>query len=102
MKLYHHLNQNTKKELFTLKTTDSQINNILKNYIEDEFFRADDDGYINMWNLYNLFTESSKSNYIDNFLVRNANAYGFVNHLAGAIKYHTENYFLQIPNEHHN
>ena len=95
MKLYNHLDKSRKQELFDLKTTDSQINTILKNYIDDEHFRADSNGYINLWNLYNLFTESAKSNYIDNFLDRNCNSYEFVNHLGAAIKRNEENYFLQ-------
>ena len=95
MKLYNHLNKEEKQDLFDLKTTDSQINTIIKNYIEDEHFCADDDGYINLWKLYNLFTESSKSNYIDNFLSRNCNTFEFVNHLSEAIKNNEDNYFLQ-------
>ncbi|GAA4801776.1 DUF3871 family protein [Litoribaculum gwangyangense] len=95
MKLYHHLSKEQKQELFDLKTTDSQINTIIKNYVEDQYFGVDDNGYINLWNLYNLFTESSKSNYIDNFLSRNCNTYEFVNHLSGALKNNEDNYFLK-------
>ncbi|GAA4270445.1 DUF3871 family protein [Hyunsoonleella aestuarii] len=95
MKLYHHLDKQQKQQLFELKTTDSQINTIVKNYIDDPHFSADNDGYITLWNLYNLFTESSKSNYIDNFLCRNCNTYEFVNHLGAAIKNKKDNYFLQ-------
>jgi len=94
MKLYNHLDNNQKQGLFDLRTTDSQINTIIKNYVDDNNFRADSNGYINLWNLYNLFTESSKSNYIDNFLSRNCNTYEFVNHLGESIKNHEENYFL--------
>lgn len=95
MKLYHHLGKDKKENLFDLKTTDSQINSILKNYVDDAYFGADDKGYINLWNLYNLFTESSKSNYIDNFLGRNCNTYEFVNHLCETLKNNEDNYFLQ-------
>ena len=94
MKLYNHLDKTYKEGLFDLKTTDSQINSIIKNYVDDEHFRADNNGYINLWNLYNLFTESSKSNYIDNFLSRNCNTYEFVNHLGDSIKNQEDNYFL--------
>lgn len=94
MKLYNHLDNNLKQRLFDLKTTDSQINTIIKNYVDDVNFRADSYGYINLWNLYNLFTESSKSNYIDNFLSRNCNTYEFVNHLGKSIKNQDDNYFL--------
>ena len=95
MKLYHHLEKQEKQGLFNLKTTDSQINTIIKNYVDDPHFSSDDNGYINLWNLYNLCTESSKSNYIDNFLDRNCNTYEFVNHLGKAIKHKEDNYFLQ-------
>jgi len=95
MKLYHHLDRQGKQGLFDLKTTDSQINNIIKNYIDDSNFSSDNNGYITLWNLYNLFTESSKSNYIDNFLARNCNTYEFINHLVGALKDHEDNFFLQ-------
>ena len=94
MKLYNHLSKDKKQGVFDLNITDSQINTIVKNYINDTHFRADDDGYINLWNLYNLFTESSKSNYIDNFLSRNSNTYEFVNHLRAALKNQEDNYFL--------
>ena len=98
MKLYHHLDKNRKQGLFELNTTDSQINTILKNYMDDQYFGADSNGYINLWNLYNLFTESSKSNYIDNFLSRNCNTYEFINHLGRSIKNHDTNYFLHKHN----
>lgn len=95
MKLYHHLDKNQKQGLFELNTSDSQINMILKNYVNDDNFGADSEGCINLWNLYNLFTESSKSNYIDNFLSRNCNTYEFVNHLGTSLKNNEENYFLR-------
>lgn len=94
MKLYHHLDKTQKHGLFELNTTDSQINTIIKSYVDDDNFSADSNGYITLWNLYNLFTESSKSNYIDNFLSRNCNTYEFVNHLGESLKNHEDNYFL--------
>lgn len=99
MKLYHHLDKTQKQGLFELNTSDSQINTILKNYVNDENFSADSEGDINLWNLYNLFTESSKSNYIDNFLNRNCNTYEFVNHLSTSLKNNEENYFLGSHNK---
>jgi len=94
MKLYNYLNREQKHGLFQLKVTDSQINTIIKNYVDDEHFSAGPNGQIDLWNLYNLFTESSKSNYIDNFLDRNCNAYEFVNHLGTSLKDHGDSYFL--------
>jgi len=98
MKLYQYLDKTQKQGLFELKATDSQINTIIKNYMDDAYFSADSKGYINLWNLYNLFTESSKSNYIDHFLSRNCNTYEFVNHLGRSLKNQEDNYFLQKYN----
>ncbi|WP_299528409.1 DUF3871 family protein [uncultured Lutibacter sp.] len=98
MKLYQHLDKQQKQQLFDLKITDSQINTIIKNYVDDAHFGADDYGYINLWNLYNLFTESSKSNYIDHFLSRNCNTYEFINHLGRSLQNQEDNYFLQKYN----
>lgn len=95
MKLYHHLEREKRFGIYDLSTTDSQITTIIKNYVEDKHFGVDNDGYINLWKLYNLFTESAKSNYIDNFLNRNCNSYGFVNHLADSLKNQKDSYFLK-------
>ena len=94
MKLYNHLDKSQKRGLFELKTTDSQINTIVKNYVSDEAFKSDENGDINLWNLYNLFTDASKSNYIDSFLDKSCNAYAFINNLGNSIKNQEDNYFL--------
>jgi hypothetical protein len=98
MKLYNYLEKEQKQGLYELTTTDSQITTIIKNYVEDKYFGVDAGGYINLWKLYNLFTESAKSNYIDNFLSRNCNTYGFVTHLYDSLKNNRENYFLKQGN----
>jgi hypothetical protein len=95
MKLYNQLEVHKKQDLFDLQITDAQINSIIKNYASDNNFRADENGYVNLWQLYNLFTESAKSNYIDNFLVRNCNTYEFIEHLSQVIKANKPDYFLQ-------
>jgi hypothetical protein len=95
MKLYNQLDALKKQDLFDLQITDAQINSIIKNYASDNNFRADENGYVNLWQLYNLFTESAKSNYIDNFLVRNCNTYEFIEHLSQVIKANKPDYFLQ-------
>ena len=98
MKLYNYLEKEQKQGLYELTTTDSQITTIIKNYVEDKYFGVDAGGYINLWKLYNLFTESAKSNYIDNFLSRNCNTYGFVTHLYDSLKNNRDNYFLKQGN----
>ena len=50
---------------------------------------------INLWNLYNLFTEANKSSYIDSNFERNVNTYEFINYLVKSMDTNIENWYLQ-------
>lgn len=76
-RLYQHLPKKEKSNIPLLQFTDGHINTIIKDYYEDESFCRDNAGDINLWNLYNLFTQANKSSYIDTFLDRNLNAFDF-------------------------
>lgn len=54
--------------------TDSHLSLVLDGYYKDKYFGRDNDGSINLWKLYNLFTGANKSSYIDKFLERSINA----------------------------
>lgn len=92
-KMYQFLSKEEKKNLFPLSITDSQISSIVKDYYTDESF-CNRDGIINMWNLYNLFTEANKTSYIDNHLERNVSAYEFIQYLVKYLKTGEPNWFL--------
>jgi hypothetical protein len=94
MKLYHCLDKTEKENLFEILLTDSQISNVVKEYVNDINFKSQKDGSINLWNLYNLFTNSAKSNYIDNFLTRNCNTHEFTMHLLKQLKSGLKDYYL--------
>lgn len=68
------------------------INTIMKDYFEDDSFCRNEQGDINLWNVYNLFTQANKSSYLDTFLDRNVNAFDFSNGLIlalnGSSNYH--------------
>lgn len=51
---------------------DQQIGQVIRGYYEDPNFKADADGGISIWNVYNLFTEANKSSYIDSLVDRSA------------------------------
>ena len=91
-KLYQHLPKREKQNLPLLQFTDGHINTITKDYYEDESFCRNDIGDLNLWNLYNLFTQANKSSYIDTFLDRNLNAFDFTKgiqqSLNGSSNYH--------------
>lgn len=77
-RLYQHLPKKERLAIPSLNFNDSQLNTVAKDYYEDENFCRNEDGDINLWNLYNLFTQANKSSYIDTFLDRNLNAFEFL------------------------
>ncbi len=64
---------------------DSQISTIAKDYYQDERFCRNENGTINLWNVYNLFTSANKSSYIDTFIGRNINVFEFTQTIAESI-----------------
>ena len=76
-RLYQHLPKSEKHNIPLLNFNDSHINTMAKDYYEDKNFCRLEDGRINLWNVYNLFTQANKSSYIDTFLDRNLNAFEF-------------------------
>ena len=78
----------------SININDNQINSIIKDYHIDPNFARFENGTIDFWRLYNLFTEANKSSYIDTNFEKNVNAYEFINYLANFIKNDTDNWFL--------
>ena len=76
-RLYQHLPKLEKQKIPLLNFNDSHINTMAKDYYEDKNFCRLEDGRINLWDVYNLFTQANKSSYIDTFLDRNLNAFEF-------------------------
>ncbi|MFV0330883.1 MAG: DUF3871 family protein [Dysgonomonas sp.] len=85
-RLYQYLPTQQKKELPLLTFGDSHLNTIAKDYYKDNRFCKCEDGNLNLWNLYNLFTNANRSSsYIDLFIDRGANATDFVSGIASAL-----------------
>lgn len=84
-KLYQYLPKEKKSLLPQLSYNDGQLNNVAKDYYSDENFCRDTQGDINLWNVYNLFTQANKSSYIDTFLDRNVNAFDFTQGIQKAL-----------------
>jgi hypothetical protein len=76
-RLYQHLPKEEKRRIPELNFNDSHINTMAKDYYEDQNFSRLQDGRINLWSVFNLFTQANKSSYIDTFLDRNLNAFEF-------------------------
>jgi hypothetical protein len=86
-RLYQHISKPEKQRLNIPQFTfnDSQLNTIAKDYYDDDSFCRADNGEINLWNVYNLFTQANKSSYIDTFLDRNLNAFEFTKGIQKAL-----------------
>src|SRR5690606_23268705 len=64
VKMYTTLDRDKQKLLPEVLVTDGQINSIIKNYYNCPNFSRNQDGNIDLWKLYNLFTGANKSSYI--------------------------------------
>lgn len=84
-RLYNYLPKNEKLQIPQLLLNDGQVSTIAKDYYQDERFCKNQDGTINLWNVYNLFTSANKSSYIDTFSDRNVNAFEFTNGLKNTL-----------------
>lgn len=93
-RMYQHLPKDVQREIPQLMFGDQQIGSVVKDYYRDNSFCRDEQGNINLWRLYNLFTEANKSSYIDNFIDRSVNAYQFIEKIRWAIEEKSDNWYL--------
>jgi hypothetical protein len=93
-RMYHHLPSHIKQTIPEMHFGDSQINGVCKDYYKDNSFCRDDNGDINLWKLYNLFTAANKQSYIDTFADRAVSASKFVDELSHTLENKAVNWFL--------
>ncbi|MFA5566961.1 MAG: DUF3871 family protein [Acidimicrobiia bacterium] len=85
-RLYQYLPKKQKKDLPELLFGDSHLNMVAKDYYNDKRFSNCEEGYLNLWNLYNLFTNANRSSsYIDTFIDRGNNAADFIDGISLAL-----------------
>ena len=84
-RLYNYLPMESKKTIAPLLYTDTQLGTVAKDYYHDGSFCRNDQGEINLWQMYNLFTGANKSSYIDSFLDRGVNAFDFTHQIKTAL-----------------
>ena len=94
LRMYQYMDKTEQKQYLPITLNDSQINTVVKNYYHDPNFYCNEDGSLNMWKLFNLFTEANKSSYIDNNFERNVNAYDLTNNLVNSLQNQSSNWFL--------
>lgn len=94
-RLYQYLPNATRQLYPEFLFTDTQLNTVARDYYSCENFGREYNGELSLWKLYNLFTASNKSSYIDLFLQRASNASSFVGSLATALQGQNYHWFLQ-------
>jgi Domain of unknown function, B. Theta Gene description (DUF3871) len=93
-RMYQHLPKNLQSDIPQFLFGDNQLSAVCKDYYRDESFCRDDKGNINLWRLYNLFTGTNKSTYIDNFIDKSVNAFQFTEQIRWALENKTQSWFL--------
>ena len=63
-------------------------------YYQDQSFCRNQNGDINLWRMYNLFTGANKSSYIDSFLDRSVNAFEFTHKIQRGLEGNVANWYL--------
>jgi len=93
-RMYQCLSNEQKKNIPFFPLGDAQLSSVCKGYYNDENFKRNEDGSINLWKLYNLFTGANKTSYIDNFIERSAESYQFTENIKRAFQNEADNWFL--------
>ena len=93
-RMYQFLPNRMKKEIPQLLFGDTQISTVVRDYFSDKSFCRMEDGNLNLWRLYNLFTNANKSTYIDQFVERGVNAFSFTYNIKSALQNHQFNWYL--------
>lgn len=85
-RMYNHLPSTAKKKIPELLISDTQVSTVTKQYYRNPDFMKNPNGSISLWNLFNLFTDSVKSSYIDTFIDRDVNAFTFSKGISEALE----------------
>lgn len=93
-RMYNHLPGDMKTDIDPILFGDQQMSAVVKDFYKDESFCRDDQGNVNLWKLYNLFTGTNKSTYIDNFLDRSVNAFNLVDQIRKSLDHKTDCWYL--------
>ena len=92
-RMYQHIPKKLKQNIPLLLLSDSQINSVVKGYFQNQNHKSSQ-GQIGIWELYNLFTDSLKSSYIDNIAGRLSNSHEFTLRLIDNKAINKPNWFL--------
>ena len=84
-RLHQYLPKEQKRMIPMLQFNDTQVNHVARDYFQDESFARNEQGDIDLWRMYNLFTGANKNSYIDLFLQRGVNAFELASGIGQAL-----------------
>ena len=93
-KLFNAMPRNLRSGIPNLGVTDSQLSVVAEDYYKDKSHSRMEDGTIDLWRIYNLFTGANKSSYIDTILDRNVSIYKGLQSLSEAVSNKTDSWYL--------
>ncbi len=92
-RMSNYLPREHKKLLLNCGLNDSQLTTVTKQYYHDANFSSVH-GAIDLWSLYNLFTASLKSSYLDTIVDNNVAVGQFFSHLVGSLDTGHDSWYL--------
>lgn len=95
-RMFQHLPLKHRKDLQAFPLSDTQVGTVAREYYMDEAFNRRENGSIDLWRLYNLFTGANKSSYIDTFLDRGAACYNFTRFLTDELDGGARSWYLGL------
>lgn len=93
-RMYPFLPPAARNEIPQLLFGDTQMGAVVRDFYRDDSFCRMEHGNINLWKLYNLFTGTNKSTYIDQFVERGVSAFSFVYNIKSALQSNTFNWYI--------
>jgi hypothetical protein len=93
-RMYQYLPAKQKKEIDILPLSDTQLTSVARDYFQDRSFCRSENGDIDLWKVYNLFTSATKSSYIDTYLDRNVGSYKFLGTLLESLRGDKKSWYL--------
>jgi len=93
-RLFQHLPPKQRVDLQPFPLSDTQVSTVAREYYMDESFSRNENGNLDLWRLYNLFTGANKSSYIDTFLDRGASCFSFTKFLKEQLEVGSHSWYL--------
>lgn len=75
-----------RKEIPELLINDTQVSRIAEHFYNDPNFSRSENGVIDLWRFFNLFTGANKQSYIDKFVERGVNGFQFTEQIRKALE----------------